>query len=192
MTKRKWVILACAAVAFLAIFWTAAARHQTPAGQPPLADLNPQSLKKIKQEFNTSPHSERVLLLLSPTCPVCVEGSSVVNAVLKQHPGSPVRIFAIWEPILPTDWNRPTSAVLHQLSDVRVVQMWDRHHLVAKLIQQSTAGQQPGCCKHNGTLWDVIAVYPPGAQWTDSLPAPEFFAGPVVRGAPHWETKLLE
>jgi hypothetical protein len=192
MTKRKWMIFGTVVAAFVALFAAVTVRHRTPAGQPPLMDVSQQSISQLKQEFNASSGEERVLLLLSPTCPVCVEGSSVVNAVLKRHPGSDIRVFAVWEPILPTDWSRPSSVVLDRLSDRRAVQMWDRHHLVANLLKQSAAGRDPGCCKRNQTLWDIIAVYPPGARWTDSLPAPRLFAGPVVRGAPQWDTTLLQ
>jgi hypothetical protein len=58
------------------------------------------------------------------------------------------------------------------------------------LLDSSIESQKLGCCKRKGTLWDVIAVYPPGIQWTNALPAPKFFAGPVVRGAPEWEAQL--
>jgi hypothetical protein len=192
MTKRRWSLFVIVVVVFLAIFWSVAVNHQTPPGQPPLADVTQQSLTQLKQEFNASPDSERVVLLLSPTCPVCVEGSSAVNAVLKRHPGSNVRVFVIWEPILPTDWNKPMSVVLHRLSDTRAIQIWDKQHQVAGPMEESAPDQHLGCCKRNGTLWDIIAVYPPGAQWTDSLPASEFFAGPVVRGAPQWDVRLLQ
>jgi hypothetical protein len=190
MTRRKWTILAIVLTAFLATFWAVSARHRTPAGQPPLANVTEQSLAQVKAEFNASADSERVLLLLSPTCPVCVKGSSVVNAVLKRNPADKIRVITIWEPMLPTDWNRPTSAVLDLLSDRRVVQWWDQEHIVAGLVKQSLAGQNPGCCWRHDTLWDVVAVYPPGAKWTETLPAPKFFGGPVVRGAPQWEAQL--
>lgn len=192
MTKRKWTVFGIVVVAFLAMLAAVAGRHQTPAGQPPLLNVTQQSVTQLKQEFNASSGSERVLLLLSPTCPVCVEGSSVVNAVLKRRPNNNIRVFAIWEPILPTDWNKPTSVVLARLSDRRAVQMWDSHHLIANLLKQSAGDRNPGCCKLNNTLWDIIAVYPPGAQWTDALPAPRLFAGPVVRGAPQWDTTLRQ
>lgn len=192
MSRRKWTIFGIVLAAFVIAFWAIAGRHQTPAGQPPLANVTQQSLPQLQQEFNSSPDSERVLLLLSPTCPACVQGSSVVNTVLKSHPGKNVRVLAIWEPMLPTDWSKPTSVVLDRLSDHRVVQWWDQQHVVAHLLKASAQGQNPGCCTRKGTLWDVIAVYPPGVQWTTSLPAPKFFAGPVVRGAPQWESKVLQ
>jgi hypothetical protein len=93
--------------------------------------------------------------------------------------------------MLPTDWNKPTSAVLNRLSDNRAVQWWDKQHLIAGLLKSSIASEYRGCCRRNETLWDVIAVYPPGVQWIiETLPAPTLFAGPVVRGAPKWEDQL--
>jgi len=191
MTRPRWMVFGVALVAFLAAFWVVASRHQTPPGQPPLADVTVQTVEQIKQEFNASENSERVLLLLSPTCPVCIKGSSAVNEILRRNPKSKIRVIAIWEPMLPTDWNKPTSAVLSRLSDLRATQWWDNQHLIAELLNASVAGQKPGCCKRKDTLWDVIAVYPPGAKWAETLPAPQFFAGPVVRGAPEWEAQLV-
>lgn len=189
MTKRKWTIFGIALAAFLVMFLLVAARHQTPSGQPPLANVTEHSLPQLRQEFNAYQDSERVVLLLSPTCPVCVQGSSVVNSILSHHPGNKIHVFAIWEPILPTDWNRPTSSVLGRLSDRRAVQWWDDEHMIAGLLKASVS-EGPRCCKRNGILWDVIAVYPPGVQWKETMPAPELIAGPVVHGAPNWEAQF--
>jgi hypothetical protein len=192
MTKRKWIIFGTALAAFAVVFWAVTARHETPPGQPQLAVVTQQTLLQVKEEFNASVDSERVVLLLSPTCPVCIQGSSVVNDILRRHPENKIRVIAIWEPMLPTDWNRPTTAVLDRLSDRRAIQWWDNQHIIAGLLKASAGKENPGCCKRNETLWDVISVYPPGMKWTETLPSPAFFAGPVVRGAPKWEAQLKD
>jgi hypothetical protein len=192
MTKSRLAMYSVAVAILLAIFWYVSARHQTPPGQPTLADVTQQSLVQLQREFNQSSGSERVLLLLSPTCPVCLQGGSEVNAVLKRHPDSKVRIFAIWEPILPTDWNRPTTHVLQRLNDARVIQVWDKNHLIANIMQTGAEGQRPRCCRHGGVWWDVIAAYPSGAHWENSLPVPELFNGTVVRTTPELEAKLSQ
>jgi hypothetical protein len=113
---------------------------------------------------------------------VCLRGSSAVEKALEQHPGAKVTVFAVWEPILPTDWIPPTTGALGRLSDRRVTQFWDKDHTLAKAMAESRAGQpQPDCCELRGTLWDLIAVYPAGAQWGESLPHAVVFNGPVVR-----------
>ena len=192
MPQNRWIVFIAVVAAFLGTFWYVSVRHEAPVGQPPLADVTPQSLVQVQQEFNKSSSSERVVLLLSPTCPVCLQGSSEVNAVLKRHPDSDVRVFAIWEPMLPTDWNRPTTHVLQRLSDARVIQVWDKNHLIADLMEKGADGQRPRCCRRSGVWWDVIAAYPSGVHWEDSLPAPELLNGTVVRTAPELEAKLSQ
>lgn len=83
---------------------------------------------------------------------------------------------------MPTDWMPPTTGALGRLSDRRMKQFWDKQYKLAKIMVESRAGQpQPDCCTQSGTLWDLIAVYPAGAEWSESLPRATVFNGPVVR-----------
>ena len=102
--------------------------------------------------------------------------------MLDQHPDNKVRVFAVWEPILPIDWGAPTTSALHRLSDHRVTQFWDKQHLLAKVMAESLDPEsKPDCCSRHGILWDLIAVYPGGTLWVQSLPPATVFNGPVVR-----------
>ena len=90
----------------------------------------------------------------------------------------------MWEPILPTDYSSPGTAVLARLSDPRVEQYWDKNHLFAEQLGrtiESDAGQpQPKCCTLKGIQWDEVAVYGRDARWNDQLPRAVFLNGPVV------------
>jgi len=100
-----------------------------------------------------------------------------------------VTVFAVWEPILPTDWMPPTTGALRRLSDHRVRQFWDKNHVVAQTLAESRLGQPPpSCCSRSGTLWDLIAVYPAGAKWRATLPPATVFDGPIVRAVRSLET----
>ncbi len=92
-------------------------------------------------------------------------------------------MFAVWEPILPTDWSKPSSGALARLSDPRVSQFWDPNHLLSAVIKKAeeTGALHPDCCNRKGFLWDLTATYAPGAQWRDTLPEPILLNGPVVR-----------
>jgi len=81
-----------------------------------------------------------------------------------------------------TDWMSPTTGVLARLKDSRARQYWDKQHLLAKRMAADAHDPQPkqDCCVTDGILWDLAALYPPGAQWTDSLPPAVFFNGNVV------------
>ena len=78
--------------------------------------------------------------------------------------------------MLPTDWSRPGGRVQSRISDLRVVQFWDKDHLVAKELQQQLRSSQI-CCQRNGIIWDVAALYPSNVQWGS---APAFFGGAVL------------
>jgi hypothetical protein len=94
-------------------------------------------------------------------------------------------VFAVWEPILPTDYSSPSTGVLARLSDPRVRQYWDKHHLFAEKLGhkiEADAGEpQPKCCTNKGIQWDEIAVYSPDAHWDEQVPRAVFLNGPVVR-----------
>ena len=192
MAKKHWISIGIVAVAVVLMVRYFGVGHRTPPGQPQLVAITPQSLPQFAAEFNGSANVERVVLLMSPTCPVCLAGSSSVDAILERHPGSRVRVFAVWEPMLPTDWGRPGTRALARLSDPRVTQVWDSNHLIAGLIEKGADGRRPACCNRNGHWWDVIAAYPPASRWTDTAPVPELLNGTVVQTAPQLEAQLAQ
>jgi hypothetical protein len=64
------IVLAAAAV--LALGLVVATRsglfsHEAPAGQPPLAEMDAQSMEALKAEFNRAKDEYRVIALFSPT-----------------------------------------------------------------------------------------------------------------------------
>ena len=77
-----------------------------------------------------------------------------------------------------TDWAKPSGMVQSRISDPRVVQFWDKNHLVAEELKQQFPSSQKLCCQHKGILWDVAALYPPRVEWGTS--APVYFGGAVL------------
>jgi hypothetical protein len=104
---------------------------------------------------------------------------------LKNNPESSVAVFAVWEPMLPTDWDAPGTSVLNHLNDRRVRQFWDPHHVLAAVIKkaESSGKVHPDCCVLKGFFWDLAAAYAPGSRWGDMLPEAVFLNGPVVENA---------
>lgn len=99
--------------------------------------------------------------------------------MLKQEKSDDLLVLVVWEPILPSDWGRPTRPVLARISDRRVIQFWDRDHLIAKQLSAQLLTKEPSCCRHSGILWDLVALYPKGTNWNDSEPI--YVDGPVVK-----------
>jgi len=104
-----------------------------------------------------------------------------------------VRVFVVWEPILPTDWSPPTTFALGRIPDQRVQQYWDPDHLIAKRLAADRRAPQPAedCCEQRGILWDLVAVYPRGATWNDRLPTAVLFNGPVVDVKADLESRIV-
>ena len=65
--KRRNLTLGLAALAVFGCLFYLYGGHQTPSGQPPLADLSAANLSQLKDEFNASRANARLLVLLSPT-----------------------------------------------------------------------------------------------------------------------------
>lgn len=90
--------------------------------------------------------------------------------MLEEVPGRPVRVFVVWEPVLPTDWGAPSTAALKRISDGRTAQYWDKDRLVSKSLGEHD---------RHSIVWDHIAVYAPGTTWNQQ---PALFAGgPAVK-----------
>lgn len=189
MKRRYFVIAGVPLLVLLARVWLATA-GATPGGQPPLADLN--DLGALRAQFNLEASKMRSIILLSASCPYCLKGATEMQRLLTKHPQRALAVFVVWQPILATDWGKPGTGALHRLSDARVRQFWDVDHTVAKALEQSSQGRelQPNCCFQRGIWWDLMAVYPPGAVWNDTLPEPVLLDGTVDEAAPAFEALL--
>jgi hypothetical protein len=84
--------------------------------------------------------------------------------------GKDVRVFVVWEPVLPTDFAAPSTAALARIPDLRAAQYWDRERVLSHLLGEHNRGS---------VVWDYIAVYAPGAQWEEAPPKPVYSDRPV-------------
>lgn len=180
-------------VGFLAAFVLAAlylaSGGSAPEGQPPVADLR-SGLAPLQEQFNAAAANMRVILLVSHTCPYCLRGAADFQRVLERHADAPVAVFAVWQPVLPTDWGKPASAPLRRLHDPRVRQYWDPQRSVASALRDVPSGPKPGCCWSHEVPWDAMAVYKPGTLWGETLPEPVMFDGIIMDVSPRFEQLL--
>jgi hypothetical protein len=96
-----------------------------------------------------------------------------------------VRVFVIWEPVLPTDFVAPSTAALARIRDTRAAQYWDRNRALSRLLGEHDRAT---------VVWDYLAVYEPGTLWQDAPPKPAYSGKPVrdaIRGAKESIRRLL-
>lgn len=122
-----------------------------------------------------------------------MRGASALQGLLLELPGRPVRVFAVWEPVLSTDVGPPTATVLSRLSDARVEQYWDPGRLLSGRILKASH-TVPAFAIFSGQLqaaWDLAAVYPPGASWpSGAVPEPVYCGNPVVESIDSLRAKI--
>jgi hypothetical protein len=83
-----------------------------------------------------------------------------------------LRVFVIWEPVLASDLNAPSTITLRCIHDPRVKQYWDANRVLSHAMGEH---DRPS------VVWDYIAVYKPEQIWTETPPQPEFTGRPAVR-----------
>jgi hypothetical protein len=100
-----------------------------------------------------------------------LRGASAFQELLEEQPGTNVRVFVIWEPVLPSDLFAPSTSSLKRISDQRVSQYWDKPRLVSHSMGETD---------HNSIVWDYVAVYELGKLWDKARPEPAYSDNPVV------------
>ena len=109
-------------------------------------------------------------------------------------------VFAVWEPILPTDLLAPGTDTLARLRDSRVWQVWDRGHLLSDEMRTGMRAHPSAIAietrrlggRVDGILWDAVAIFAPKAKWAETLPAPTYLDGDVVDVAGAVEDRLKQ
>jgi creatinine amidohydrolase/Fe(II)-dependent formamide hydrolase-like protein len=98
-----------------------------------------------------------------------LQGASAFQKLLDEQREGRIRVFVIWEPVLPTDLAAPSTMTLKRIPDGRASQYWDKEHLVSKSIGEK-----------DGVIWDYVAVYEQGKLWDKAAPEPTYSNEPVI------------
>ncbi|HEX4019976.1 MAG TPA: hypothetical protein VHX63_02430 [Acidobacteriaceae bacterium] len=122
----------------------------------------------VRAAFNADAGKVRVLMLVSPTCGVCLRGASEVSEQLvKLKNGKNVAEFVVWVPRLGASEKNVSSAT-QVVAASWAKQYWDGNDLLGAQYKQVL-----GWSDH---AWDVYMIYGPKARWTGALPpTPDFF-----------------
>jgi hypothetical protein len=78
-----------------------------------------------------------------------------------------IEVYAVWEPMLPSDARFTVGRATKRLADSRVNHFWDADGVLAKAFAPVLS--------IDGDAWDVYLVYDRNAEWTDTPPKPAYW-----------------
>ena len=81
--------------------------------------------------------------------------------------GQDVKVYSVWQPILPTDAKFTVGRATKNLTDPRVTHFWDADNELATSFSPVLG--------IDGPTWDVYLLYDKDAEWKDSPPKPIYW-----------------
>ncbi len=133
-----------------------------------LQDVQDIDKEELREIFNRSSESPRLVALMSPRCPECQRGHDVVKALFDRFHSDRLRGVRVWLPMYPGDGQSVAEAEAATYKDPRLVDAWDPQRKLGELFARTL-----GLTK---TAWDVYLLYAPGIRWEeDEPPEPTFW-----------------
>jgi hypothetical protein len=134
-----------------------------------LAELN--GIEHFQAIFNHDAGMPKVILLLSPTWPVCIAGARrVQKEILDNYPEASLRVYSIWFSMIPTDARAGWAWTNNAITDNRVLHFWDEQKSVGRWFAQQAS---TNCCGDTENIvWDAFFLYKADAIWNCSSSQP--------------------
>jgi hypothetical protein len=130
-----------------------------------------ENFQELKDAFNSDKNSVKVLLIVSPRCPMCRMGASVVQKqALDPIQIDKVKVFVVWIKRFFGDSRDAAQEATALVPDRRARHFWDGSGQLSKRYAKIV--ELPG---KRDFAWDVYFVFGPKAEWTDNPPAPDFW-----------------
>jgi hypothetical protein len=119
--------------------------------------------------FDDAASSPKLVLLVSPTCPICLEGVQVVREALAEFDDGEVATHVVWLPVLKGDTAETAQESAQLLSRIGgVAHYWDSELFLSKQYCNLLGLEERG----RTVAWDLYFLYERGVRWTVDPPMP--------------------
>lgn len=128
----------------------------------------------LRDRFNADRGQPRMIALLSPTCPKCVDGAEWIQAeILKKYNDATLGMYVVWLPMLPTDARDRWNSKL--IDDPRASHYWNGPRSVGAWFADNLSA----CPSLGAVAWDAIYIFDADASWDGDALAQKGCATPV-------------
>jgi hypothetical protein len=161
MTRRRWIYLAAALTAAVALIVLLVQWRSIPGQTRPHQATGTQA-QALREAFNADVGKVRIVALVSPTCGACLRGAADLQHDVFATISDPrLRGYIVWVPKLDgQEINVPEAT--HTVGDPRAGHYWDADSYLVHAYDPILHLRQDA--------WDVYLLYGPDAHWDDSTP----------------------
>ncbi|MGA2531256.1 MAG: hypothetical protein ABSG36_19120 [Acidimicrobiales bacterium] len=124
----------------------------------------------LPEAFDAAASCLKLVVLVSPTCPICLDGVGVVRDSLAELDSAHVSVYVLWVPVLKGDTPEAAqdSARLFG-STVRAVHYWDDDRALSSRYCDLLGLKERG----RSVAWDLYLIYDKGTRWSAGPPMPK-------------------
>jgi len=153
-------------------------------------------VEALPASFDAGANSPKLVILVSPTCPICLDGVVVVRESLAELGSVDVAVHVVWVPVLNGDTPgaaRDSARLLGETTQVlgetiQVAHYWDADRALSDRYRDLLGLEERG----RTVAWDLYLIYERGARWTADPPIPRIWMHQLLLDdVPELERSLL-
>ncbi|MGO8722040.1 MAG: hypothetical protein ACLQRM_04770 [Acidimicrobiales bacterium] len=127
---------------------------------------------RLPAAFDAGANALRVVILVSPTCPICLDGVALVREGLAELEFGEVAIHVVWLPVLKGDTPEAAEKSARALGTAaQAFHYWDVDLALSKRYCELLKLEQRG----RAVAWDLYLIYGRGSRWTANPPVPKLW-----------------
>ncbi len=128
--------------------------------------------QELPAAFDAGATSLQLVMLVSPTCPICLDGVLVIRESLAELGSAEIMIHVVWVPVLKGDSPEAAQDSAQLLGHTSpVAHYWDVERALSNgycdLLRLPERGRT--------VAWDLYMIYERGARWTADPPMPKLW-----------------
>lgn len=130
----------------------------------------PQAFLALPSRFDEGQDHPRLVLLVSPTCPLCLAGVELVMKGIDSPEGRLFDLHVVWLPVLENDDEVAAGGSADAIAGrSRTYQYWDDGRVVSSAAHSVLDFDS----RRRRIAWDLYLFFRPGARWASPLPIPD-------------------